>query len=228
LLGMVFEWLTWNEIPCLRKVCKWWCRVISDPFLLRSFAPEFRPTESDPMANDGVIYWIVTQGNNTPSDLAQRLHLTYCPIIHSNYDFNCLVMPFDTATNKDTYFQIDEMPRHPWFSLDLRPMGLIPTHYKMKNGGGRGCVIKTWTFEGKTPNRDWEVIREHQDDLIFDTDGTNGFGTHVFEVQCKKPFTAFRVVQKNNIYCYIHRIELYGKVVLREFAFPLRPRMNGH
>jgi len=106
-----------------------------------------------------------------------------------------------------------------WFQVDLKDWRLDPSHYAMKNGGGRGLVIRDWNFEAKCSETDpWESLREHRSDGVYADDGQGGFGLHVFELKKKNPkeqkwyrfFRINRTDSTSNIYC--HRWELYGKL----------------
>jgi len=102
-----------------------------------------------------------------------------------------------------------------WFAVDLLTYRWQPSHYSMKNGGGRGLVLRDWTIEGKqTDSEDWTVLRRYTNDGIYANDGQNGFGLHVFpvdEAHTKKWFKHIRCVRTDGKRSfYVHRWELYG------------------
>jgi len=93
------------------------------------------------------------------------------------------------------------------------------SHYAMRNGGGRGCVLSTWNFEAKVQESDaWEPLYVHTNDTTYSGDGKGGFGTHIFEIKKKDPKVAvwyryFRIIRKDSTTStYIHRLDVYGKV----------------
>jgi len=207
---MILGFLEWTNLSNITRVCSMWHSFLKDPLFLQKFViGTLAPTDVN-----GVIYWFATEGGSVAwSNPAIKLNLQYSDLenLHHSLDLPDLVRTFDDVENNDKYFSSNG---NPWFSVDIpSPHALIPSHYKLKNGGGRGCVIKTWNFEGRTRKSDWVVIKEHINEEIFEQDQTNGFGSHVFQVTCKTPYTSFRIVQLNGRHFFVHRIELYGRLV---------------
>jgi len=209
---IIFGFLSWKDLPRLRLVCSHWHCLSQDEALRKRLVSVFEPNEKDLTSNDGIVYWFGIKGGTRPwKNPAEKLRLTLSTS-HRIFVSSSLVEPFADVPPKDAYFSTSP---HPWFSIDVSPFQVIPTHYKLKNGGGRGCCMVDWAFEGRPAgDKPWEIIREHPADRTFKSDGTNGYGTHVFEVKSDKGFAAFRIRQKNDVAFFVHRFELYGKLFI--------------
>jgi len=103
-----------------------------------------------------------------------------------------------------------------WFAVDLKDFRVCPTHYSMRNGGGRGLVLRDWALEAKVKETDsWTAIRRHTGDSTYGSDGKNGYGLHRFAIDPvpKEFYRFFRILRTDtNKAIYVHRWEIYGTI----------------
>jgi len=177
------------------------------------------PPEGDLFKDTGAFYMIGTSLGKKPfvnphSSGAIRVFTSDTPGWSSGWSELDLVENLATARDLTTD---RSMNTGTWFAVDLKDYRINPTHYAMKNGGGRGLVLRDWNFEAKVNEGDaaWIVLRRHSSDSTYGSDGTNGFGLHSFPIDSptKEFYRFFRISRTDTSQAiYVHRWEIYGNL----------------
>jgi len=176
------------------------------------------PPEGDLFKDTGAFYMIGSSFGKKPfvnphTSGAIRMFTSDTPGWSSGWSETDLVDNLSTARDLTTD---RSMNTGTWFAVDLKDYRINPTHYAMKNGGGRGLVLRDWNFEGKVNEADaWTVLRRHSSDSTYGSDGTNGFGLHSFPIDSptKEFYRFFRILRTDsNQAIYVHRWEIYGNL----------------
>jgi hypothetical protein len=178
------------------------------------------PPESNPYAEPptGVFHMIGTNGgkkshSNPHTDGSIRMYIEPGTNWTGGISEQQLVDTLTSGRSNSTDCYLSGT----WFAVDLKQYRWRPSHYSMRNGGGRGLVLRDWTIEAKVNDSDeWEVLRRYTNDPIYANDGQNGFGLHVFPIEepyTKKWYKHIRMVRSDGKRSfYIHRWELYGQL----------------
>jgi len=164
------------------------------------------------------IFWLIGSGlgkkpwSNPHSSGLIQMSTSPSPSWTSGWTEANLVDTMSTARTLRTDYCMNSGT---WFMVDLKDFRCCPTSYAMKNGGGRGIVLRDWRFEVKKNDRgdDWTALRTHAGDPIYANDGSGGYGVHSFELENPKKefFRFFRILRTDSSRAiYVHRWELYG------------------
>jgi len=171
---------------------------------------------SDLHTDQGVFYMIGTDFGKTPHKNPHAAALVAMstspsPSWTSGWSEQNLVDPMSTARTLRTDYCMNSGT---YFMVDLKEFRVAITHYSMQNGGGRGIVLRDWTFDAKKKESDsWVTLRRHANDGIYANDSSGGYGIHSFDVENPKReyYRYFRVNRTDSSRAiYVHRWELYG------------------
>eukprot|EP00808_Paulinella_micropora_P017069 g4531.t1 len=103
-----------------------------------------------------------------------------------------------------------------FFGVDCKSYRIAPTAYLYKNGGGRGLVVRSWSFEGKVDEASpWETLDTRHKVSEYSSDGS-GYLAAVWELpsttEPPKFYRKFRFVREDSTTIYVHRFEVYGQL----------------
>jgi len=80
-----------------------------------------------------------------------------------------------------------------WYSFNISPHSLIPTHYTLRHDASDGGFIRNWVFQGSNDNVNWITISTHVNDTSITSPKSSA--TWKIEPAATQTFTQFRIFQ---------------------------------